>query len=70
MFIVDVEAGQTPLEMVHSKILSPATRMETGEIGESEFVVIPEPDNKLQIPVPTVGVLAAMIVFGLVMQRY
>ena len=37
-------------------------------VGESELVIVPMPETKVQTPVPTVAVLAVINVLGLLMQ--
>jgi hypothetical protein len=37
-------------------------------VGDKEFVIVPEPETKVQTPVPTVGVLADIKAFGLLIQ--
>ena len=36
-------------------------------VGERELVIVPLPEIKLHVPVPTVAVLAVIKVFGLLM---
>ena len=51
-------------EIAHSKTLTPTPKPVTDVVGESEFVIVPDPDSNVQTPVPTVGVFAAIIAFG------
>lgn len=46
----------------------PAVKPVTGVVGESEFVIVPEPLISDQVPTPAVGVLAANVVDGVLMQ--
>ena len=51
-----------PLIIAHSKTLLPVTREETTVVGDREFDIMPDPLIKDQDPVPTVGVLADIVV--------
>lgn len=33
-------------------------------VGESEFVIVPEPESKLHVPIPTNGVFAFIVAVG------
>jgi len=67
--IVDAVLEQVPaLVIVHSKILVPNERFVTVEFGAKLFVRTPVPLITLQVPVPVVGVLAAKVAFGVVIQ--
>ena len=57
--MVDVEFGQTPLPIVHINTFTPIPTPVTAEFGEVGVVGTPEPDTKLQVPVPTAGVFPA-----------
>ena len=50
--------------MVQAKIFEPNPKLVIEVVGESEFVIVPLPEIKLHAPVPTVAVLAAIIVLG------
>ena len=65
-FELDGEHGA--LEIVHAKIFVPNPKPVIEVVGESELVIVPAPETKVQTPVPTVDVLAVINVFGLVMQ--
>ena len=65
---VDEEAEHGELEIVHAKIFVPIANPVIEVVGESEFVIIPEPEIKLQTPVPTLAVLAVILVVGDEMQ--
>ncbi len=54
--------------MVQAKTFVPKPNPVMDVVGESEFVITPVPETKVQTPVPTVAVLAVMNVFGLVIQ--
>lgn len=51
--------------MVHSNTFVPSANPVIEVIGESEFVIVPEPEIKLHVPIPTVAALAVINVFGL-----
>ena len=56
--IVEVEAGHTPLEIVHCKMLLVAVEIdEAVAVGEVLGVTAAEPAITLQVPTPTAGVL-------------
>ena len=61
---VEVDAAQGGFEMVHSKIFIPKPKPVTEVVGESEFVIIPEPEIKLHAPVPVVATFAFNAVVG------
>ena len=66
--IVDVEFAQGKFEIVHWKIFVPSAKQVIVVFDNVGLVIIPLPEIKVQIPVPTIGVLAAMVVFGLLIQ--
>ena len=56
------EEAQTPLAIVHRKVaLVPAARPVTVVVGEEGEVMVAEPVIRDQVPVPTAGLLAAMV---------
>ncbi len=67
MVIVDTDAEQGGLEIIHLKTLTPIPKPLTFVVGDNEFEIIPEPEIKVQVPTPTVAVFAA-IVAGLPIQ--
>ncbi len=69
MAIVEVDAAQGELEMVHAKIFVPKAKPVMEVVGESELVMVPLPETKVQTPIPTVAVLAVIVVFGLLMHN-
>ena len=66
--MVEEEAKQGKLEIVHWKIFVPKGKPVIEVVGDNEFVIVPPPETKVQTPVPTVAVLAVIIVLGLLMQ--
>ena len=54
--------------MVHSNIFAPKPNPITEVVGEREFVIVPEPEIKDQVPTPTTDAFAFMKAFGLVIQ--
>jgi hypothetical protein len=54
--------------MVHWKIFVPKPRAVIFVVEESEFVMVPLPEIRLQVPVPVTGVFAAIVVIGLEIQ--
>jgi hypothetical protein len=69
MLMLEVDGGQMPFEIVHSRILVPTPKPVTAVTGESVFVIVPLPDVNCHAPEPTVGAFAVMIVFGPEIQR-
>ena len=55
--------------MVQAKIFTPKAKPVIDVVGNNEFVIVPVPETKVQIPVPTVAVLAVMNVFGLLIHN-
>jgi hypothetical protein len=53
-----LEAGQAPLEIVHTKTFAPVLRPVTVELFEDGVVTVAPPLETLQEPVPTDGELA------------
>ena len=64
MVTFDTEFAQGAFEMVHAKTLFPNPKPVIDVVGESEFVIVPVPEIKVHAPVPTGGVLAAMMALG------
>ena len=50
--------------MVHWKMCVPKGMPVIEVVGDKEFVIVAVPESKVHTPVPTVGVLAAIIAFG------
>lgn len=65
----ETEGAQGEFEMVHAKIFVPKPNPVIEVVGEREFVILPDPETNVHTPVPTVAVLAAIIVFGLVIHN-
>ena len=62
MITSSVEDAHTPLLIVHRKVaLVPTARPVTVVEEEDGEVIVAEPETRDQLPVPTVGVLAAMV---------
>jgi hypothetical protein len=61
---VDEDEEQGELEMVHAKIFVPKPKLVIEEVGESELVIVPDPEIKAHTPVPIVAVLAVITVAG------
>ena len=49
------EGGQTPLDIVQVNVFAPADSPETEEDEFEGFAIIPEPEVKVQFPVPDIG---------------
>jgi hypothetical protein len=65
---VDADEAHGGLKIVHSKIFVPNAKPVIFVVGESEFVIVPLPEIKVQAPTPTVAALAAIVVVGEVIQ--
>ena len=50
---------QVPLEIVQAKTLVPTPRFEIEVVGDVGVSIFPEPETKVQIPVPIVGLFPA-----------
>ena len=66
---VDDEAKHGALDIVQAKIFVPKPNPVMEVVGDNELVMIPVPETKVQTPLPTVAVLAAINVFGLVIHN-
>ena len=56
-----VEAVQGELLIVHRNTLTPVPRPVTFVVADVEFVIVPLPLTKLQLPVPVVGLLPVSV---------
>lgn len=65
---VETDGAHGEFEIVHANTLVPKPNPVTEVFGELGFEIVPLPDIKVHKPFPTVGALAAIIVFGLVIQ--
>ncbi len=61
---VETEAKQGAFEMVQAKTFAPIAKPVIEVVGESEFVIVPLPETKVQTPTPTVAVFAVIAVVG------
>ena len=68
MVTFEIELAQGAFEMVHAKTLFPIANPVIEVVGNNEFVIIPDPETKVQTPVPTVGKLADIFADGLEIQ--
>ena len=59
--MVDVVAGQTPFDVCHWKMLVPTPSPVMPVVFKFGLVIVAVPDNKLQVPVPTDVVFAAIV---------
>ncbi len=66
--MLDTDAAQGAFEMVHAKTFVPRANPVIDVVGDNELVIEPNPETSVHTPVPTVGVFAAINVFGLVIQ--
>ncbi len=67
--IVEEVLEQVPaLVIVHSKMFVPSVKPVTVELGLVDVVITPPPVNTLHVPTPVVGVLAAKVAFGELIQ--
>ncbi len=56
-----MDGGQTPLLIVHWKILLPTPKVLTAVVLEVGLVMVPLPATTLQLPVPTAGTFAVIV---------
>ena len=61
MVRLDVAAGHTPLDTIHSSVLVPVLKPETCVVGFAEAATVPVPATTDHSPVPTVGFTAARL---------
>ena len=61
---MDDEGAQGAFEIVHAKTFVPTAKPVMLVVGESELVITPDPETKVQTPVPTVAVLSVITVVG------
>lgn len=54
---VDIDAGHTPLLIVQRNTFTPTPNAVIPLFGKVGEVIVPAPDIKVQLPVPTAGVL-------------
>ncbi len=60
---------QVPADVIdHCNMFEPSVKPVTVELGLVDVVITPPPVNTLQVPVPVVGVLAANVAFGELIQ--
>jgi hypothetical protein len=59
--IVSVLDGQGALLIAHMNTLAPAPRLVIVVVGDEGVVIVPAPLTRVQVPVPTVGVLPAIV---------
>lgn len=68
MVTFETEGAQGLFEMVHAKILLPTAKPVIVVEGERELVMMPDPEISVQLPLPTAGVLEAMVTEPVVIQ--
>lgn len=56
-----VETAQTPFDSVQRKVLLPTPSPVTPDAGLVGLVMLPEPEIKVQIPVPVAGLFPAKV---------
>ena len=64
----ELEFAQGEFEIVQAKTFAPNPNPVIVVLGINEFVIVPDPEIRDQVPTPTVAVFAAMIVVGLEIQ--
>ncbi len=70
MAIVEVEAGHTPLDIVHcNMLLVPVGTLVIVVFGVLGEVMTPPPVITLQVPIPTVGVFPARVVLFVLIHK-
>ncbi len=60
----ELEAKQGALAIVHAKTLFPKPKPVIEVVGDNELVIVPEPEINVHAPVPTMAVLAFIVVVG------
>ena len=56
-----VEVGQVPLPTLHIKVFVPTSKPVTLDVAVLTEVALPPPETKVQVPVPTVGMVALKV---------
>lgn len=64
MVTSDVEAGHGAFVMVHANTLFPKPNPVIAVVGDTELETTPDPEIKLQVPVPASATLAFIVVVG------
>mgnify|MGYP001576230106 CR=1 FL=1 len=64
MVTFETDGEQGLFEMVHAKTLIPNPKPVMLVVGESELVIVPLPETKVQTPVPTAGKFAFIFAIG------
>jgi len=59
IWTVEVLGAQTPLVTLHCRVLVPEVKPEILVVGEALLPSMPPPDKTDQVPVPSVGEIAA-----------
>ena len=62
--MVEEDAVQGELEIVHAKTFVPKPKAVIEEFGKVGEAIVPLPETSVHKPVPTIAVLAAMLVLG------
>lgn len=65
---VEIEGAQGEFEILHWKTLVPTASPVMEVVGDNEFVIVPLPEIKLQLPIPEIAVLAFIVVIGVEIQ--
>ncbi len=61
---VEIEGAHGEFEIVQEKIFVPTASPVIDVVGDNELVITPVPDTNDQVPMPTVAVLAFIVVVG------
>ncbi len=64
MVTFEIDEAHGALEIVQAKMLLPIANPVIELEGDNELVIVPLPETKVQTPIPTVAVLAAIVVVG------
>jgi hypothetical protein len=69
MVMLEADGAQGEFDIVHAKTLFPIPKPVIEVVGDNELVIVPEPETKVQTPVPTVAEFADINVLGLLMHK-
>ena len=68
MLIVEVVVAQTPFAILHCRTFTPKANPVTADVGLLGPVTVPAPTVIAHVPKPVVGVFAAKVAFGELIQ--
>ena len=61
MVTLETELAHGGFEIVHAKTFAPTPKLVIADVGDNEFVIVPEPETRVHAPVPTITALAPIV---------